>query len=974
MQADAQLWGDLLHVTGGALEIKKCNYYIMKWNFKPSGIPELDSTVQTILHLENGDRTGSVTLTNDAITVAHKTLGTWKSAKRDQKKQIDVLTTKSNEYARSILASPVTRRDNWSAYYAIYLPKMTFVLPTSHLSAKQFKQIEKRAVAATLVKGGFVSTFPHAVAYGPNRYGGIAMRPLKTEQVVEHAKLILKHLRCAGENHDMLNITLAWAQLATGMGFPLLEYPGRHVPHLECEWLQAIRTGLASINARVERVDASVFKIRRTNDCHIMDAICADGRYKNPQLDRINACRLYLKATLLSDISTACGHRIHSAYYDGEEVITHNWATVTYPRQARPNKISWALWRRALNQIHLRDDKSKLRQPLGDWLPPETYHHKWQWNYALDDIIHHDQDTNELRRHPYVESVRRQQRFLRDYYVLPHAPQEKFPIEPIHHPDHFSVPYNQIYPWPTPTLVPPPTTIQEMTAQLPDSLRHLVAHTEALATIYTAIHCLNLKQPIRLACDGGAFPGRASYGWILQIGDTKIFRGKGPAYGDDPRSFRAEGYGMASALLWLRLLQRQTGFVRDTTTTNILICDNQGLLTRIEEATKWTYTTPNVTLRPEWDIESVILHNYRELDIPFQFMHVYSHQDDHGPVASLSLESRLNVEADRLATEYLSSAEPRRPIALLFPSAKCQLIINNKSITRKIPQAIRYEQGSIEIRKYLRQRNTWTAQVLDEIDWDAHGSAHSHHRSQRCYLIKLCHRHLAVGKTLHRRNKKYSPTCPGCRINVETQHHYLQCQAPSRITWRLSLLGTLRQQLTALRTDTNLQELILHCIDCALAGRAVATTGPFSAALQSQARIGWLAMLRGYWSQEWQHAHDRTYLVPDDETRKERLQRQLFMGRWQNTIIQTTWSSTIQLWTLRNNERHGWDKESRDLARREVIHHELAEIYARKHQYPLRVQRLLRQSYDIHIQETVIKLGNWLDTYKGTFSVTWAPD
>ncbi len=30
MQADAQLWGNLLHVTGGALEIPKCNYYVMR--------------------------------------------------------------------------------------------------------------------------------------------------------------------------------------------------------------------------------------------------------------------------------------------------------------------------------------------------------------------------------------------------------------------------------------------------------------------------------------------------------------------------------------------------------------------------------------------------------------------------------------------------------------------------------------------------------------------------------------------------------------------------------------------------------------------------------------------------------------------------------------------------------------------------------------------------------------------------------
>ncbi len=43
MEADAQLWGDLLHVTGGALEISKCNYYVMQLKLLPRGIPKLDS-------------------------------------------------------------------------------------------------------------------------------------------------------------------------------------------------------------------------------------------------------------------------------------------------------------------------------------------------------------------------------------------------------------------------------------------------------------------------------------------------------------------------------------------------------------------------------------------------------------------------------------------------------------------------------------------------------------------------------------------------------------------------------------------------------------------------------------------------------------------------------------------------------------------------------------------------------------------
>jgi hypothetical protein len=56
-----------------------------------------------------------VTLTNDVITVAHKPLGTWKSAAHNQKKQALELKLKRNGFARTIMASPITRGDNWSA-------------------------------------------------------------------------------------------------------------------------------------------------------------------------------------------------------------------------------------------------------------------------------------------------------------------------------------------------------------------------------------------------------------------------------------------------------------------------------------------------------------------------------------------------------------------------------------------------------------------------------------------------------------------------------------------------------------------------------------------------------------------------------------------------------------------------------------------------------------------------------------------
>jgi hypothetical protein len=105
--------------------------------------------------------------------------------------------------------------------------------------------------------------------------------------------------------------------------------------------------------------------------------------------------------------------------------------------------------------------------------------------------------------------------------------------------------------------------------------------------------------------------------------------------------------------------------------------------------------------------------------------------------------------------------------------------------------------------------------------------------------------------------------------------------------------------------------------------------------------MGWLAMLRGYWTSKWQIVYERTYTIPDAETPKDRLKGLQQMTRWQSKVIQMTWRILIPFWKLRNDEHHGWDKESHDIAKREVLHKEPEAIYHKKHQYPLRVQRLL---------------------------------
>jgi hypothetical protein len=121
--------------------------------------------------------------------------------------------------------------------------------------------------------------------------------------------------------------------------------------------------------------------------------------------------------------------------------------------------------------------------------------------------------------------------------------------------------------------------------------------------------------------------------------------------------------------------------------------------------------------------------------------------------------------------------------------------------------------------------------------------------------------------------------------------------------------------------------------------------------------------------------HMSAYTIPLEETNKQKSKGKTQVMRWQKKILKSMWGSLLQLWTTQHKERHGWDKEGRDNARREVMHTELFQIYYRKHEYPpQQVQHLLRTTYEIHIQETVTKITDWLDAYKGTFAVTWSPD
>jgi hypothetical protein len=61
----------------------------------------------------------------------------------------------SDEFARTIQSSAMSKGEAWTAYFSLYLPKMCYVLNTSFLTEVQLTAIQRKATTALFRKCGF---------------------------------------------------------------------------------------------------------------------------------------------------------------------------------------------------------------------------------------------------------------------------------------------------------------------------------------------------------------------------------------------------------------------------------------------------------------------------------------------------------------------------------------------------------------------------------------------------------------------------------------------------------------------------------------------------------------------------------------------------------------------------------------------------------------------------------------------------
>ena len=243
-----------------------------------------------------------------------------------------------------------------------------------------------------------------------------------------------------------------------------------------------------------------------------------------------------------------------------------------------------------------------------------------------------------------------------------------------------------------------------------------------------------------------------------------------------------------------------------------LHCDNEGLVTTLQQLQEYTHIYPNVTITPEWDCLAQTLHTLKTLGNRQPGpSHIKGHQDNEMPYEELELPVQLNCGADHYASQYLmDSPNIHHQWAIVFPQAACILHLPQGTITHNFKIELRNTQNDIPFQAKLCKTNQWDNQDFKSIDWMAHVQALQQHERHRPTFVKYLHDLLPIGKRTHKYNPKYPLSCPSCQAPNKDIHHFLQCPAIHCLKWHTKCLNTLEKQLLELNTKKHVRLLFLN--------------------------------------------------------------------------------------------------------------------------------------------------------------------
>ena len=900
MEADAQLWSDLLFCSGGKLELQKCSFHVLQFQIKPNGSPSpcLD-TYDNQIKVTDMETNQLVHIPSKRAFDPHKTLGHFKSPYSKQTTALKIIQEKACRLSLMIGVSPLTRKGSYLAYHTVYIPSIQYTLPQSFFTLRDLDKAQTGSMQRIIAKCGYNRHTSRALLFAPLRYAGGGFLPWYMLQGEGQIKHFLKHWRTDTIISKTLRITLLWAQWQSGHHHAILEDPNTPLPHLECRWLTSLRNFLAHIHAQI-RVDLhTVASPERRNDLYIMKYARECGLFTDQDLKIINYCRLYLHVTTVSELFDPAGCTLIPELFTCQREPWFNPSTVI-SLQRRPSDYQIRTkWQKLLRQWATSTGSLAASMDLGEWtvsgqrlrryrrtyVSPTDYTRMYHWNDNC--YWEYFQDAHQTMKYvptratnwrPSIESC--------------------IPINVIIHQDGTLTRLQRnIADATTRPQCRPPTTFQAYIAALPEWERHLLQGVTLFLRPYELTHQiaqLPTTGHLLAVSDGSLRGATITYGWVFGTDEGIIFAEHSGGGTGTPTSHRAEAWGMLSVCLFVHHLYQYTGNPATSPSTApplTFLSDNNGLVTRVTQRRQYDVPHPNATLAADWDLVEQITQVFQQLpqfDIDIGW--VKGHQDDENP--EITVEARYNIRADALAGQFSDHVPDIASSCTIVPAERCTLMVNQIPVHGHYGQSIRTAYTLPALYRYLEQRYGWTEQQREQVDWHIFQRAASNSPTSPIQLLKLVHDKLPTNSELAKSNSLQSSTCHFC-TERETFYHLCKCANPIADKFRQEILAATDQYLDARNTPELFHIAFQHSLRLSL---DIPTTAEKFSASQTamkcvllQNSLGRRSLLQGFWTSEWHKLYNQTISYYSLETPADGVE---FLAG----LTKIVWQEQLTLW------------------------------------------------------------------------------
>ena len=957
MKEDAQLWHDLLWCSGGKLELSKCGYHIVHYNFDDSGIPRLMHHPSEKIILTDAAG-GDVTIGGKNIYQTRTNLGHDKSPGSNGITHYKRVLKKGLGIAEAIVKCGGTRDESRMYYDTVWRPAVEYTLSQSFLSDKQLKAIEKACLPKIISKCGYNRMTSRAILGGPANLTGGGIIPLVAAMGAGEVLHFVKNWRTPQEDiGKVLRIVYAWNQYQAGVSFPLLEQPDEEISYLQGKVIPSLRKYLSKIDGKLTLDRTYIRKKLRTSDIAIMD-IVRQGEFTAVQEHRINCVRLFLGVMYFSEICSIDGMNIRDGITTGKNETEEYVVSLKKARQHLPNTRSWNLWKQAITSVTI--DGTALKEPLGDW----TIHHSksGQWKTYQRNRMVYESVLQE-------DGIRKWKQYKRrGSLLMPHTtidrnefdPATGIPVSIRAYPGRFttrSLPCKVVTDAKTRRQYGPTECWDRFISSQPTWIRKFLEEVH----FYTDDGHQNIDEMLiqhdkfgqfLSVSDGSVKFHNMSFGWIIATPDgRRLAAGSGPCEGRG-NSLRSEGAGMLAATLFMALISHHMNHQIKAT----CISDNKELIRRMTDHKQYKEPYPNATLASEYDIIEEIYETCNIYNLDTSYSWVRGHQDKNTAYNDLSLNAQLNVDADWYAGKYQDESGKFLPQCMLLPACPVMLSIRDISVTSDYKNQLIRAYTEPRYIEHLQNKFGWSDAIIGTIAWKSLSLA-ARRLNSSVLLTKVCNDLLPTAETLKKYKYQNSDKCVLCD-RIETRDHMIQCKAASRVKWRISLSTALRKKMKTLTTNYEVEETFMTALcDWMENNKVDRSKFPprFKAALKTQDHIGWRHVFSGKISQHWLKLQGDVQLE-DGKVRNDYI--------WGASILEVILGKTIALWKLRNEEVHGATEEIQETRRKHRLIDKVKQLNDNKDKARPADMGLFHADVDQYIEDSTARtLANYISSH-----------